>query len=44
MLGIALGAIFIGSILLALVMNRYEWKSKPSGSISPPTARLALYA
>lgn len=44
MLGIALGAIVIGSILLALVMNRYEWKRSPTGSISHPTTQVALYA
>jgi hypothetical protein len=37
MLGIALGAILLGCLLLMLVLNRYEWKTKVSvlGSSSP---------
>ncbi len=40
MLGVSLASLLIGAILLALVMNRYEWKTKVSalGTTSVATA------
>ena len=37
MLGVALGVTFLATILLALLMNRYEWKITPPGLLSEPT-------
>jgi hypothetical protein len=36
MLGVALGVTFLATILLALLMNRYEWKVNPPGLLSAP--------
>jgi hypothetical protein len=42
MLGIALGAMLIGSILLALILAKYEFKLKASASPAPTsTAQVA---
>ena len=38
LLGVALGAIVIGCILLALVMNRYEFKMKAAQVTASPAA------
>lgn len=41
MLSVALGAILLGSLLLALIMNRYGWSTKVA-SASQPAAAVAL--
>jgi hypothetical protein len=33
LLGISLGAILLGCLLLGLVMNRYDFKTKPTASL-----------
>jgi len=38
MLGISLGAILLGCLLLGLVMNRYDFKVKPTASLMPASA------
>jgi len=38
MLAISLGAILLGCLLLGLVMNRYDFKIKPTASLSIPSA------
>lgn len=43
MLSIALGAILLGSLLLALVMNRYEWSTTVASAPDAPS-RVALAA
>jgi hypothetical protein len=43
MLGVALGAMLLGVLLMALIMNRYEFKTKVSAitpSASTPLAAL----
>lgn len=43
MLGVALAAILIGCLLLVLVLNRYEFKTKVSTlTPAPPTSLLVL--
>jgi len=42
MLGIALGAMVLGCLLLLLVLNRYEFKTK-AAALTPP-ARTSLWA
>lgn len=43
MLAIALGAMFVGSILLTLILARYEFKMKVSALSAPPaSSALAL--
>jgi len=45
MLAISLGAILIGSLLLGLVMNRYDFKTKPTAMLRPSaTPAVALAA
>jgi len=41
MLGIALGAMILGCLLLVLVLNRYEFKTKAAALVTPPQALLA---
>jgi len=42
LLGVALGAILLGTILMLLVLNRYEWKTKATAmTTAPATAALA---
>jgi hypothetical protein len=43
MLGVALGAILIGCLMLVLVLNRYEFKTKVSARFDSP-APVALAA
>lgn len=38
MLGISLGAILLGCLFLALVWNRYDFKIKPTASLTPPAS------
>jgi hypothetical protein len=42
MLGVALGAMLLGVILMALIMRRYDFKTKVSAL--PPPASTALTA
>jgi len=35
LLGISLGAILLGCLLLGLVMNRYNFKTKPTAALTP---------
>lgn len=43
MLGIALGAMILGCLLLVLVLNRYEFKTKAAALTPPvPTSLVAL--
>jgi len=35
MLAISLGAILLGCLLLGLVMNRYNFQTKPTASLAP---------
>ena len=42
MLGIAVGAMFIGCILLLLIWKRYEFKLKVSALDNPARSALAL--
>jgi len=45
LLGIALGAMLLGCILLLLILNRYEFKTKVATLTAPAaTARVALVA
>ena len=42
LLGVALGAMVLGCLLLVLVLQRYEFKTKVSSNLSNPAAsRLA---
>lgn len=41
LLGISLGAILLGCLLLGLVMNRYNFKTKPTASLAPPASASA---
>lgn len=43
MLGIALGAMVLGCLLLVLLLNRYEFKTK-AGALTPPPAATLLAA
>lgn len=42
MLGVALGAMILGCILLALVLNRYEFSTKVTAAFPDRPAALAL--
>lgn len=42
LLGISLGAILLGCLLLALVLNRYDFKLKPTAMLRPPAPNSAL--
>jgi hypothetical protein len=42
LLGIALGALIFGAILLLLILNSYEFKTKVSALPAPPSTSLAL--
>jgi hypothetical protein len=42
LLGIALGAMVLGCILLLLILNRYEFKTKVSALTRPQPAARAL--
>jgi hypothetical protein len=42
LLGVALAAILIGTLLMALVMNRYEFKTSPTGLLTAPAVPTAL--
>lgn len=44
LLAISLGAILIGCLLLGLVMNRYDFKTKPTSMNVPSSASNALMA
>ncbi len=41
MLSIALGSIVLGCLLLFLVWSRYEFKTKPTASLTPAPASIA---
>lgn len=41
LLGVALGAIVVGSLFLALVMNRYGFSTKPVSTFAPSRTALA---
>lgn len=43
MLGIALGAMIIGCLLMILILNRYEFKTKVSALIPPGAPALAAH-
>jgi hypothetical protein len=43
MLGVALGAMVLGCLLLVLILNRYEFKTK-AASLSTPASSTALAA
>ena len=38
MLGVALGAMVLGCLLLVLILNRYEFKTKAASTTIPATA------
>jgi len=38
LLGISLGAILLGTLLLGLVMNRYNFKTRPTALLAPLSA------
>lgn len=42
LLGLALGAMVLGCLLLVLVLNRYEFKTKVSAALAPATTAVAL--
>jgi len=42
LLGIALGAMILGCLLLVLILNAYEFKTKVSALTPPPSTSLAL--
>ena len=42
LLGIALGAMILGCLLLVLILNGYEFKTKVSALTAPPSTSLAL--
>jgi hypothetical protein len=42
LLGISLGAMILGCILLLLILNGYEFKTKVSALTAPPSTGLAL--
>ena len=42
LLGIALGAMILGCLLLVLILNGYEFKTKVSALTVPPSTSLAL--
>ncbi len=42
LLGVSLGAMIIGCILLVLILNRYEFKTKVSAAPTPRNQGLAL--
>jgi hypothetical protein len=42
LLGVALGAILIGTLLMALVMRRYDFSPKATGLMTAPEAAAAL--
>jgi len=42
LLGIALGAMILGCLLLLLILNSYEFKTKVSALTAPPSTSLAL--
>lgn len=44
LLAISLGAILLGCLLLGLVMNRYDFKTKPTAMLAPATASRSLLA
>lgn len=44
MLAISLGAILLGCLLLGLVMNRYDFKTKATAMAPSATARVGLLA
>jgi len=44
LLGVALAAMIIGCLLLILVLNRYEFKTKVSATTTAPALRSALAA
>jgi len=44
LLGVALGAMILGCLLLVLVLQRYEFKTKVSDAGSPRPATVALAA
>jgi hypothetical protein len=43
MLGIALGAMIVGCLLLVLILNRYEFKTKVSALLPASKAALAVH-
>ncbi len=42
LLGISLGAILLGCLFLGLVMNRYDFKTKPTAALAPAPSALVL--
>ncbi len=42
LLGISLGAMILGCLLLVLILNSYEFKTKVSALTVPPSTSLAL--
>jgi len=44
LLAISLGAILLGCLLLGLVMNRYNFKTKPNASLTPTSGALMALA
>jgi len=42
MLGVALGAMLLGCLLMILILNRYEFKTKVSALTPPAASSMAL--